>query len=67
MVKKNICSFCGYEIPPGTGIMYVKNDGTVLWFCSRKCRISMLEFKRDPRKLKWTKKYVKGGVRKHGR
>ena len=67
MVKKHICSFCGHEIPPGTGIMYVKNDGTVLWFCSRKCRVSKLEFKRDPRKFKWTKKYVKGGVRKHGK
>jgi len=64
MVKKHVCSFCGYEIPPGTGIMYVKNDGTVLWFCSRKCRVSMLKFKRDPRKYKWTKKYVKGGLKK---
>lgn len=44
--------------------MYVKIDGTILWFCSRKCRISMLEFKRDPRKFKWTKKYVKGGLRR---
>jgi len=23
----------------------------------------MLELKRDPRKLKWTKKYVKGGIK----
>ena len=23
-----------------------------------------LELKRDPRKLKWTKKYVKGGIKK---
>jgi large subunit ribosomal protein L24e len=58
------CVFCGHEIKPGTGIMYVKNDGTILWFCSRRCRISYLEFKRDPRKFKWTKKYVKGGIKK---
>lgn len=56
-VKK--CSFCGREILPGTGIMYVKNDGTAFWFCSSKCRKNMLELKRDPRKLKWTLKYGK--------
>ncbi|MEM4968950.1 MAG: hypothetical protein QXU63_04645, partial [Nitrososphaerota archaeon] len=32
---------------------------TLLWFCSRKCRVSMVEFKRDPRKLKWTTYYGK--------
>lgn len=51
------CSFCGHEIPPGTGMSYVRRDGRVLRFCSSKCRKSMLEMKRDPRKLKWTKKY----------
>jgi len=64
MPKPHICTFWGYEIPPGTGIMYVKNDGTILWFCSRKCRISYLKFKRDPRKFKWTKKYVKEAVKR---
>ena len=24
---------------------------------------NMLDLKRDPRKLKWTKKYVKGGIK----
>ncbi len=57
MPQRNICSFCGHEIEPGTGLMYVKNDGTVLWFCSRKCFKNMIEYKRDPRKFKWTKKY----------
>ena len=64
MPREHTCSFCGHVIPPGTGVMYVKNDGTIYWFCSRRCRISMLEFGRDPRKLKWTKKYVKGGIKK---
>ena len=58
------CSFCGHEIKPGTGIMYVLNNGVIYWFCSKKCRRSMLDFKRDPRKFKWTVKYVKGGIRK---
>lgn len=58
------CSFCGKEIKPGTGIMYVLNNGTIYWFCSKKCRRSMLDFKRDPRKYKWTLKYVKGGTKR---
>lgn len=58
------CSFCDRSVPKGAGTMLVKNDGTVLWFCSAKCRKNMLELKRDPRKLKWTKKYVKGGIKR---
>ena len=43
--------------------MLVKNDGTVFWFCSSKCKKNMLVLKRDPRRLKWTKIYVKGGIK----
>lgn len=57
--KARKCSFCGSDISLGSGLMYVKRDGSILWFCSRKCRVSMLEFHRDPRKLKWTEKYGK--------
>ena len=39
--------------------MFVKNDGTIFWFCSNKCRKNMLKLGRDPRKLKWTAKYRK--------
>ncbi len=56
------CAFCGREFPHGKGTLYVKNDGTRLWFCSRKCRISMIDFKRDPRKFKWTEKYAPEAV-----
>ncbi len=58
------CSFCDRPVAKGSGTMLVKNDGTVFWFCSSKCKKNMLELKRDPRKLKWTKKHVKGGIRK---
>ncbi|MCS7115925.1 MAG: 50S ribosomal protein L24e [Nitrososphaerota archaeon] len=51
------CSFCGADIPLGRGIMFVKNDGSVRWYCSSKCRKNALELKRDPRKLKWTRFY----------
>ncbi len=58
------CSFCDNPVAKGSGRMLVKNDGTVFWFCSSKCKKNMLELKRDPRKLKWTKKYIKGGIKK---
>ncbi|MEM0011499.1 MAG: 50S ribosomal protein L24e [Nitrososphaeria archaeon] len=58
------CSFCGSTIEMGTGIAFVRNDGTMLWFCSSKCRKNMLVLKRDPRKLKWTDKHPKRSVKK---
>jgi large subunit ribosomal protein L24e len=54
MVREVKCSFCGSVIKFGTGIMYVKNDGVTMNFCSSKCRKNMTVLKRDPRKLKWT-------------
>jgi large subunit ribosomal protein L24e len=51
------CSFCGGEIESGTGLLHVKKDGTILGFCSSKCRMNMLKLKRNPRKLKWTTRY----------
>ncbi len=53
------CSFCGSPILPGYGITYVKKDGTILRFCSRKCFVSMIKFKRDPRKQTWIRKMQK--------
>ncbi|HZB74215.1 MAG TPA: 50S ribosomal protein L24e [Nitrososphaeraceae archaeon] len=57
------CFFCGKQVTIGQGTMLVKNDGTVQWTCSNKCRKNLRVLKRDPRKLKWTGKYVKGGIR----
>jgi large subunit ribosomal protein L24e len=57
--KSRSCSFCGQEFPPGTGMMYVRNDGTILWFCSSKCRKSSIDLKRDSRKVKWTEYFGK--------
>ncbi len=51
------CSFCGADIPPGTGKIVVKPDGSFLTFCSRKCERNMLGLKRSPQKIKWTSKY----------
>ena len=48
------CSFCDRPVAKGTGTMNVKNDGTVRWFCSAKCKKNAIDLKRDPRKFKWT-------------
>jgi large subunit ribosomal protein L24e len=57
MPSSHTCSYCGNNIPAGTGLMYIKNDGTILWFCSSKCRKYMLKYRRDPKKFKWTSSY----------
>ena len=54
------CTFCGYEINPGTGKMFVLNTGNILYFCSKKCEKNQLKLRRKPRSMKWTKNYVKG-------
>lgn len=48
------CSFCGTEFPTGTGKMYVKKDGKVMYFCSSKCSKNMLLIGRKSAKLPWT-------------
>jgi len=60
MVEKRDCSFCGNPIEPGTGLMYIRRDGTRHMFCKAKCRRNLLNLGRVPRTVKWTKSYVKG-------
>jgi len=50
-----ICSFCGDEIAKGTGVLFVKRDGTTYFFCSSKCRKNLLKLGREGRRFKWTK------------
>lgn len=51
------CSFSGEKMEPGTGKMYVKKDGTVLYFKNSKCEKNYLKLKRKPLETKWTKFY----------
>ncbi len=51
------CAFCGREIPKGEGILYVRANGQVLYFCSHKCKANYLKLRRNPRKVKWTEAY----------
>ena len=48
------CSFCGKEIPSGTGKTLIKKDGTMVHFCSSKCEKNMLKLGRKGRNTKWT-------------
>lgn len=57
------CFFCGQQISVGHGVMLIRNDGQVQWTCSSKCKKNLRVLRRDPRKLKWTTKYAKGGLR----
>jgi len=50
------CSFCGAPIEPGTGKMYVKKVGSVLFFDANKCYKNMIELKRVARTTLWTEK-----------
>ena len=58
MVEQHLCSFCGEQIEPGTGKMYVKKDGPVMLFCTNKCYKNMVDLKRVPRNVTWTKAYA---------
>lgn len=59
------CSFCEENIEKGTGIMFVKKDGKILYFCSSKCEKNLLKLRRVPRNIKWTQTYQK--LKKGGR
>ena len=59
MPYKRVCAFCGREIEPGTGKIYVTRDGHVYYFCSSKCQKNMLKLGRVPRRVRWTEAYRK--------
>ncbi len=54
MVK---CVFCSKEQASHKGLHYIKNDGSVNYFCSGKCRKNALKLGRDKRKVMWTDAY----------
>ena len=54
MVK---CSFCGKEEYAFRGVHLIKNDGTISYFCSSKCRFNVLKLGRDKRKVRWTEAF----------
>jgi len=59
MVERRVCTFCGDEIEPGTGRMYIKKDGVVYNFCTSKCFKNMVILRRLPRRTTWTQYYAR--------
>lgn len=57
MVERRVCTFCGDEIEPGTGRMYIKKDGVIFNFCSSKCFKNLVVLGRVPRRTTWTRYY----------
>lgn len=53
------CSFCNSMLEPGTGVMFIKNDGKVFYFCSKKCERNMIKLKREPKDVRWVTKKKK--------
>jgi len=53
MPEERTCDYTGEEIEPGTGTMYVKNDGTILHFKDSKAEKNYF-LGREARDLEWT-------------
>ena len=51
------CTFCGNNIEPGTGKIYVQKDAKVLYFCSNKCEKNHIKLGRKFLDTKWSKKF----------
>ncbi len=49
------CSFCKEQYENPKGLTLVLNDGTILYFCSSKCRKNW-KLGRKSKKLNWIKK-----------
>ena len=48
------CSFCGSDIPKGTGKMFVKKTGELSYFDKSKCEKNFF-MGRKKKKLKWAR------------
>jgi large subunit ribosomal protein L24e len=55
MPERRTCDYTGEEIEPGTGVMYVKTDGSVLHFVDSKAEKNYF-LGREARDLEWTRK-----------
>jgi len=51
------CSFSGEPIEPGTGLMYVRKNGEVLWFKNSKSLRNSLKLHRVNRHVRWTQAF----------
>ena len=54
MAETKTCSFTGKQIPPGTGMMYVKKTGQVLYFINSKAKKNYVNLNRISARTRWT-------------
>jgi large subunit ribosomal protein L24e len=62
-MEQRVCSFCGHALEPGSGLMYIKRDGSQYFFDRRRCQVKLLEHGRLARRTKWTRHYPRGGAK----
>jgi large subunit ribosomal protein L24e len=51
------CSYCQKEIEKGTGIMFVRKNGSVRYYCSNRC------LRRDRMHMKISKKEIEENLK----
>lgn len=49
------CFFCKNDLKKGSGLLFARKDGTLLYFCSNKCK-RYFEMNKKNWKYKWVKK-----------
>ena len=55
-MRESKCSFCGRDYELGTGRQFAKNDGTLIHFCSSKCRKNY-DLGRSAIHTRWTERF----------
>lgn len=61
------CVFCGKDEYAFKGLHLIRNDGSVWYFCSSKCRFNALKLGRDKRKVRWTEAFREQRAKKEKR
>jgi len=51
------CFFCGKDESHYKGTHLIKNDGSIQYFCSSKCRKNSTKLKRDKKKVRWAEMF----------
>ena len=54
MAETKTCSITGKPIPPGTGMIFVKKTGQVLYFINSKAKKNDIKLNRVPARTRWT-------------
>jgi len=52
MPRNRECDYCGADIEPGTGTMFVRSNGSTIHYCSSKCE-NNANLGREARDLEW--------------